>query len=300
MIDQAEQLRKLVKQQSGSQKKNTARVITVTSGKGGVGKSSISVNLAIGLAMEGKRVVVMDVDFGLANVEVMLGIRPQYNLADMMFREKTLQDVITKGPEGIGFISGGSGIQELTSLTREQIVNLTMHLAELDELADVIIIDTGAGIADAVLEFITASTEVLLVVTPEPTSITDAYALLKTLNRKADFSAEDMSIKVIANRVTNGSAGKELFEKMRVVVAKFLKFNLEYLGDIPQDDQVSKSIIRQKPIILSAPNSEAGKAMRMFAKKLSGSRIQVVDEKKGVAQLFSNLIRATNKKKRKG
>lgn len=299
MIDQAEQLRKLVKQQSGSQKKNTARVITVTSGKGGVGKSSISVNLAISLAMEGKRVIVMDVDFGLANIEVMLGIRPEYNLADMMFGGKTLQEVITRGPEGIGFISGGSGIQELTSLTREQIVNLTMHLSELDELADVIIIDTGAGIADAVLEFVTASTEVLLVVTPEPTSITDAYALLKTLNRKADFSAENMSIKVVANRATTGNAGKELFEKMSVVVAKFLKFNLEYLGDIPQDDQVSKAIIRQKPIVLSAPNSEAGKAMRMIAKKLNGSRVPVADEKKGIAQLFTNLIKTTQRRKEK-
>lgn len=300
MIDQAEQLRKLVKQQGGSQNKHTARVITVTSGKGGVGKSSISVNLAIGLAMEGKRVIVMDVDFGLANVEVMLGIRPQYNLADMMFQGKTLQEVITKGPEGIGFISGGSGIQELTSLTREQIVSLTMHLAELDDLADVIIIDTGAGIADAVLEFVTASTEVLLVVTPEPTSITDAYALLKTLNRKADFCAENMSIKVVTNRVVNAGAGAELFEKMSVVVAKFLKFNLEYLGGIPQDDQVSKAIIRQKPIILSAPNSEAGKAMRMLAQKINGTHIPVADEKKGIAQLFSNLINTTHRKKRKG
>ena len=162
-MDQAEQLRKLVKQ-GGSQQKNLARVITVTSGKGGVGKSSISVNLAIELARMGKRVLIMDVDFGLANIEVMLGIRPEYNLADMMFRGKSLADIVIKGPEGIGFISGGSGIHELTSLTREQIVNLTMRLVELDEMADIVIIDTGAGIADAVLEFVSASTEVLLTV----------------------------------------------------------------------------------------------------------------------------------------
>lgn len=299
-MDQAEQLRKLVKQQKSSQKKNIARVITVTSGKGGVGKSSISVNLAIGLARAGKRVIVMDVDFGLANIEVMLGIRPEYNLADMMFRGKTLREVITKGPEGIGFISGGSGIHELTKLTREQIVNLTMRLVELDELADVIIIDTGAGIADAVLEFVAASTEVLLVATPEPTSITDAYALLKTLNRKSEFSTENTSIKMIANRVTTESEGQELFEKISVVVAKFLEFDLEYLGDIPQDEQVSKAIIRQKPIILSAPNSEAGKAMRELAEKLGGICVPVADEKKGIAQLFTNLIKTTYKQKRKG
>ncbi|MCI8644845.1 MAG: MinD/ParA family protein [Lachnospiraceae bacterium] len=298
-MDQAEQLRKLVKQ-GGSQQKNLARVITVTSGKGGVGKSSISVNLAIELARMGKRVLIMDVDFGLANIEVMLGIRPEYNLADMMFRGKSLADIVIKGPEGIGFISGGSGIHELTSLTREQIVNLTMRLVELDEMADIVIIDTGAGIADAVLEFVSASTEVLLVATPEPTSITDAYALLKTLYRKSEFSAENTRIKVIANRVTAQNEGRELFEKINLVVKKFLKFGMEYLGDIPQDEQVSKAIIRQKPVVLSAPDSGAGKALRKLATKLAGASVPPPDERKGIAQLFGNLIRTTNWQKKKG
>lgn len=298
-MDQAEQLRKLVKQ-GGSQQKKLARVITVTSGKGGVGKSSISVNLAIELARMGKRVLIMDVDFGLANIEVMLGIRPEYNLADMMFRGKSLADIVIKGPEGIGFISGGSGIHELTSLTREQIVNLTMRLVELDEMADIVIIDTGAGIADAVLEFVSASTEVLLVATPEPTSITDAYALLKTLYRKSEFSAENTRIKVIANRVTAQNEGRELFEKINLVVKKFLKFGMEYLGDIPQDEQVSKAIIRQKPVVLSAPDSGAGKALRKLATKLAGASVPPPDERKGIAQLFGNLIRTTNWQKKKG
>ena len=292
-------MRKLVKQ-GGSQQKNLARVITVTSGKGGVGKSSISVNLAIELARMGKRVLIMDVDFGLANIEVMLGIRPEYNLADMMFRGKSLADIVIKGPEGIGFISGGSGIHELTSLTREQIVNLTMRLVELDEMADIVIIDTGAGIADAVLEFVSASTEVLLVATPEPTSITDAYALLKTLYRKSEFSAENTRIKVIANRVTAQNEGRELFEKINLVVKKFLKFGMEYLGDIPQDEQVSKAIIRQKPVVLSAPDSGAGKALRKLATKLAGASVPPPDERKGIAQLFGNLIRTTNWQKKKG
>ena len=298
-MDQAEQLRKLVKQ-GGSQQKNLARVITVTSGKGGVGKSSISVNLAIELARMGKRVLIMDVDFGLANIEVMLGIRPEYNLADMRFRGKSLADIVIKGPEGIGFISGGSGIHELTSLTREQIVNLTMRLVELDEMADIVIIDTGAGIADAVLEFVSASTEVLLVATPEPTSITDAYALLKTLYRKSEFSAENTRIKVIANRVTAQNECRELFEKINLVVKKFLKFGMEYLGDIPQDEQVSKAIIRQKPVVLSAPDSGAGKALRKLATKLAGASVPPPDERKGIAQLFGNLIRTTNWQKKKG
>ena len=210
-MDQAEQLRKLVKK--NTEPKSIARVITVTSGKGGVGKSSISVNLAIQLSRLGKKVIIFDADFGLANIEIMLGIRPQYNLADLMFRGKNLQDIITEGPEKIGFISGGSGIQELTSLTREQIIYLTQKLYQLDKLADVIIIDTGAGIADSVLEFVAASSEVVVVATPEPTSITDAYALLKTLNRKSDFSVDGTKISMLANRISNPEEGAELYEK---------------------------------------------------------------------------------------
>lgn len=299
MMDQAEQLRKLVKQNNGSAR-NIARVITVTSGKGGVGKSSISVNLGIELAKTGNRVIIMDADFGLANIEVMLGIRPQYNLADLMFHNKNIKDIITQGPENIGFISGGSGIHELTRLTREQIVNLTMRLVELDELADIIIIDTGAGIADSVLEFVAASAEVLLVATPEPTSITDAYALLKTLNRKSEFSTDNTRIRMVANRVANADDGKELYEKLNVVVSKFLNFELEYLGDIPQDEKVSHAIIRQKPIVLSAPNSGAGKALRDLAAKLNGTYEPTANGKKGIAQLFTNLIKTTYKSKQKG
>lgn len=295
-MDQAEQLRKLVRQNSNPPA-GIARVITVTSGKGGVGKTSTSVNLAIELSRAGNRVIVMDADFGLANIEVMLGIRPQYNLADVMFGGKSIAGIITQGPENIGFISGGSGIHELARMTREQIMDLTARLQELDELADIIIIDTGAGIADSVLEFVAASAEVLLVVTPEPTSITDAYALLKTLNRKSEFSTEHTRIRMVANRVGSGSDGRELFEKLRVVASRFLSFELEYLGDIPQDDQVSRAIIRQKPVVISAPNSSAGRALKELAKLLEGTSSEPVAEKKGIAQLFSNLIKSAHKQK---
>ena len=200
-MDQADQLRKMVNKQKKVRK--VSRVITVTSGKGGVGKSTLSVNLAIALSRMGKRVIILDADFGLANVEVMLGIRPQHNLADLMFRGKELKDIITEGPEGVGFISGGSGIQELSRLTRDQVIYLVQKLYELDELADIILGDTGAGIADTVLEFVSASNEVLVVATPEPTSITDAYALLKTLNRKSDFVKENTSIRMVANMIND-------------------------------------------------------------------------------------------------
>ncbi len=293
-MDQAEKLRKLVKEQAAP--RNVARVITVTSGKGGVGKSSISVNLAIALSRLGNRVIVLDADFGLANVEVMLGIRPQYNLADLMFRGKALSDIVTEGPENIGFISGGSGIQELTNLSKDQIVYLIQKLVELDERADIIIIDTGAGIADSVIEFVAASSEVLLVATPEPTSITDAYALLKTLNRKTDISMQDTVIKMISNRIDDYEEGIELYDKLSLVVSKFLNLKLEYLGAIQQDGSVSKAVMKQRPAIAVYPNSEFSKTITSFAKILCTNEALEQHSKKGIAELFTNLLRSRIKK----
>ena len=293
-MDQAEQLRKLVKNQGRQQ--SAARVITVTSGKGGVGKTSIAVNLAIQIQRMGKRVIILDADFGLANIEVMLGIRPKYNLADLMFRGKTLSEIITQGPEGIGFISGGSGIQELARMTKEQVMYLTQKLVELDAMADVIIVDTGAGIADNVLEFVTASSEVILVATPEPTSITDAYALLKALNRRAGFSREHTSIRMISNRVGSEAEGRSLYEKMSVVVDKFLNIQPEFLGIIPQDDMISKAVMVQKPITMAYPNSPAAKALQAIAGKLCDGMQQ--ESKKGITGLFSDMIRTKFRKAR--
>ncbi len=293
-MDQADKLRKMIKEQAAP--RNVARVITVTSGKGGVGKSSISVNLAIALSKLGHRVIILDADFGLANVEVMLGIRPQYNLADLMFRGKNLSDIITEGPESIGFISSGSGIQELTNLSKEQIIYLIQKLVELDERADIIIIDTGAGISDSVIEFVAASSEVLLVATPEPTSITDAYALLKTLNRKEDISLQDTVIKMIANRIENLEEGKELYDKLSIVVSKFLDLKLEYLGGVPQDAKVSKAVMKQKAEILLYPDSDFAMTISELADILCENIQQQPQRKIGIAQLFTNLLRSRIKK----
>lgn len=293
-MDQAEQLRKMMQQTDSKPK---ARVITVTSGKGGVGKTSISINLAIQLSKMGKRVVVFDADFGLANIEVMLGVRPQYNLADMMFRGKDLTDIITQGEEGISFISGGSGIQELASMNREQVMFLTSRLIALDKYADIVIVDTGAGISDSVLEFVLASTEVLLVATPEPTSITDAYALLKALNRKEEFVKEDTSIKMISNRVRNDAEGQNLFEKMSVVSDKFLHIPITYLGPVPMDEQISKAVMRQKPVSVINPDAPSAKAIKQIAEKLLELEPEEITEKRGMFQLFSNLIRNRMTKK---
>ena len=293
-MDQAEQLRKMMQQTDSKPK---ARVITVTSGKGGVGKTSLSINLAIQLTRLGKRVVVFDADFGLANIEVMLGVRPQYNLADMMFRGKDLTDIITQGEEGISFISGGSGIQELASMNREQVMFLTSRLIALDKYADVIIVDTGAGISDSVLEFVLASTEVLLVATPEPTSITDAYALLKALNRKEEFCKEDTSIKMISNRVKNEQEGLSLYEKMSVVSDKFLHIPIEYLGPVPMDEQISKAVMRQKPVSVINPEAPSAKAIKQIAEKILQLEEKEPSDKRGMFQLFSNLIRNRMTKK---
>lgn len=295
-MDQATQLRNIIKTTSNVQPKTTARVITVTSGKGGVGKSSISVNLAIGLRRMGKRVVILDADFGLANIEVMLGIRPRYNLADLIFKGKSLREIITDGPEGIGFISGGSGIQELTNLNRQQLIKLSHSLYELDQYVDVIIVDTGAGISDSVLEFVAASSEVLLVVTPEPTSITDAYALLKTLNKKSDFLTQNTTIKMIANRVGNPVEGKEIFDKLSVVVNKFLNIKVEFLGAIPQDNAISKAVIQQRPVTIGFPNAPSANAISELAIMLDSNTTLEQSSGKGIAHLFSNLMRLKQKK----
>ncbi len=294
-MDQADQLRKMVNKQKKVRK--VSRVITVTSGKGGVGKSTLSVNLAIAMSRMGKRVIILDADFGLANVEVMLGIRPQYNLADLMFRGRELKDIITEGPEGLGFISGGSGIQELSRLTRDQVVYLVQRLYELDEMADVILVDTGAGIADTVLEFVSASNEVLVVATPEPTSITDAYALLKTLNRKSDFVKENTSIRMVANRIKDAQEGENLHQKLSVVVEKFLNIQVDYLGGILNDNNCQKAVMQQEPVMLSYPNSNTARAVEGIAAKLLDIKTDN-EGQSGITQLFNRWMKNIYKKKK--
>ena len=289
-MDQAESLRNIIKKQEIDEKKRTARVITVTSGKGGVGKTSFSVNLAIQLHRLGKRVVVLDADFGLANIEIMLGIRPKYNLADLMFRGKSIQDVITYGPEGIGFLSGGSGINEMANLSREQVFWLIQKMEELDKEADVIIVDTGAGIGDSVLEFVAASEEVFLVATPEPTSITDAYALLKALNRNSSYMSEKTVVKMIANQVRGKKEADELFQKLGVVVNKFLDIDIDYLGAIPYDVNMQRAVMHQKPLSVADPDAQASQSVE----KIALSLLDMEKEKPravGIKQLFSNVIR---------
>lgn len=287
-MDQADKLREKVEMLK--EQTPTARVIAVTSGKGGVGKTSLSVNLALQFRTQGKRVVILDADFGLANVEIMLGIRPQYNLFDVVCNNMSIEDIITEGPNGIGFISGGSGVQDLVNLDKEQIKKLITKLVKLDGMYDVVIIDTGAGIADSVIEFVLNSPEVLLVVTPEPTSITDAYSLLKAVNRKKDFKREAKSIKVIANRVSEPKEGEEIFQKISIVASKFLNIQLEYLGYIPLDRRISTAVMEQKPISVSYPDSEPAKRFQNICGQLLD--IPINEEKNGIAKVLFSLIKS--------
>jgi flagellar biosynthesis protein FlhG len=270
---------------------NVKKVIAVVSGKGGVGKSSLAINLALQFRKKGKSVIIFDADFGLANIEVMFGAIPKYNLADMIFRGKGFKDIIVEGPEGIGFISGGSGINGLGNMNREQVQYLVYKLKELEMLADIIIIDTGAGISDSVLEFVAASGEVVLVTTPEPTSITDSYALLKALNARESFDAEICKIKVVANRVLNYEEGKNLFSKLEVVVTKFLKINLAFLGVIPMDMNMSKAIMQQKPISIAYPNSAGAKSVERIADGLLENKEAEGPKRNSLARAVANIIK---------
>lgn len=289
-MDQASQLRNVIKLQNQNQI-NTARVITITSGKGGVGKSNTAVNLAIQFRKLGKRVVIFDADFGLANVEVMFGAIPKHNLSDLIYHGMNIKDIITPGPMEIGFISGGSGIIGLNNLYREQIMYLIKCLSELNNLADVIIIDTGAGISDQVLEFVIASPEVLLVTTPDPSSLTDAYSLLKALYRNPNFSAQGSSLKVIANKCISAEEGIALYEKLNSVVSQFLNGSLEYLGMIPQDTVLEKAVRAQKTVSLYDPKAKSAKAYEEIADRLvNGENGEAPRVKWGISQLLTNFF----------
>lgn len=289
-MDQATSLRNIIKANSVAARPS-ARVLTVTSGKGGVGKSNVSINLAVQFKKMGKRVIIFDADFGLANIEVMFGAVPKHNLSDLVYQGKNIKEIITVGPMDIGFISGGSGIAGLSNLGRDYINYLIQNLAELDSLADVIIIDTGAGISDAVLEFLVASKEILLVTTPEPTSITDSYSLLKALSRHQNYNPEMTHVKVVANRTESPEEGKQLFTKLNAVVNRYLKMPIELVGIIPNDQQLQKAVMQQTPVSMQSPNSKSALAFSDLAKTLTTNSSEPIITKHGMAGFFANMVR---------
>ena len=208
----------------------------------------------------------------------------------MIYQGKNIKEIITWGPMDVGFISGGSGIAGLSNLSRDYLTYIVQNLAELDAIADIIIIDTGAGISDAVLEFLVASGEILLVTTPEPTSITDSYSLLKALNRHPRFSNDFCQIKVIANKVKSEDEAQSLYSKLNAVVSRYLKIPITYLGAIPRDPELSKSVMQQMPVALQAPKSKSAIAYESIAGTLMNKEVSKDVKKRGMAAFFSHIV----------
>ena len=240
------------------------QVIAVTSGKGGVGKTSVSVNLAVSMAMSGKKVMLLDGDLGLANVDVMLGLQPKYNLADVIEGKCSLEDTLLKGPNDLLIVPASSGKRQMAQLTQAQNAGLIQAFSDLHRSLDVLIVDTAAGIADSVITFSQASQEVIVVVCGDPASITDAYALIKVLNR--DHGVE--RIQVLANKVHNTIEAREIFENLRRVAERFLDVTLNLVGAIPNDEWLRRAVRKQKAVVDLYPNSPSAEAFQTLSRKI--------------------------------
>ena len=238
------------------------RVISVANSKGGVGKTNVSVNLAVSMASQGKSVVLFDADLGLANVDIALGLKPEYDIRHVISGERTLEEVLVDGPKGVKIVPASSGVAEMANLSAEQQAGLVRAFSELSMPVDTLIVDTGAGIEPAVLTFASACQEIIVVICDEPTSITDAYALIKVLNKDCGVQR----FQVLANMVDNETQGRQLFEKISRVADRFLDINLGYVGAIPRDDYLRKAVQQQSPVVQSFPRSQSAKALMKLAK----------------------------------
>lgn len=237
------------------------QVIAVSGGKGGVGKSNISVNLSVALAQLRRRVVLLDADLGLANVDVLLGISPKYTLADVLAGTCDLEDVLITGPAGIKIVPAASGVQRMAELSPQEHAGLISAFSDLSDQVDILIIDTAAGISDTVVSFTRAANEVLVVVCDEPSSITDAYALIKLLNKEHGVQR----FRVVANMTRTATEGQLMYTKLNTVCERFLDVTLQYVGQVPFDETVRKAVQKQKALLEFAPNCKAAQAVRQLA-----------------------------------
>ncbi len=256
------------------------RVMSVSSGKGGVGKSNIVINLSLALDRLGYRVLIMDADLGLANIDVLLGLTPKFNMSHVLNGQKMLDEVIVDGPGRVKIMPASSGIQELTRLTDEQKLLFLELLDGLETDTDILLIDTGAGISDTVLYFNLAANERIIVVTPEPTSLTDAYALIKVLYSRHG----ERHFRILVNSAANESAGKAIFGKISKVADHFLDgLSLDYMGTIPHDTAVTKSVLQQRALLEAFPETPASKAFMRVAENVRRNRPSV---NQGTIQFF--------------
>ena len=240
------------------------QVIAVTGGKGGVGKTNVSVNLSTALAEAGRRVVLMDADLGLANVDVLLGIKTRYTIANMLAGECTLADVMVETPSGVKIVPASSGTQSMVSLSAHEHAELVHAFSDIEDQLDILVIDTAAGISESVVSFVRAAQEVLVVVCDEPTSITDAYALIKLLNRDCGMNR----FRVLANMVRSEQEGRNMFTKLTTVTDRFLDVALQYVGSIPYDESVRSAVKKQQPVFKAFPRSKSAVAIGQLAQKV--------------------------------
>jgi flagellar biosynthesis protein FlhG len=254
--DQAAGLRRMV----GA---GPVKVIAVTGGKGGVGKTNVSVNIAVSLAEMGRRVMLLDADLGLANIDVVLGLHPKYDLSHVLSGERGLDEVVLEGPGGILVVPGASGIQQMAELSPAEHAGLIRAFSDIGSDLDVLIIDTAAGISDTVISFSRAAQELVVVVCDEPASITDAYAMIKLLNREYGVDR----FRVLANMTRTPQEGRNLYNKMCRVTDKYLDVMLTYMGSIPYDENLRKAVKSQKPVVQAYPRSQVTKIFKNLAQK---------------------------------
>lgn len=256
-VDQAAGLRRM-------NQSRPVRVIAVTSGKGGVGKTNVSVNLAVAMMKLGREVMLLDADLGLANVDVLLGLQPRYNLSHVISGERTLKEILVTGPARLKIIPAASGTKRMAELSPAEHAGIVHAFSELDNGLDALIVDTAAGISDSVVTFSRAAQEVIVVVRDEPTSITDAYALIKLLSREHGVRR----LRVLANMVHSQQEGLELFAKLSNVTTRFLDVTLDYSGSVPYDDYLRKAVQRQRAVVEAFPRSQAALAFKKLARSV--------------------------------
>jgi flagellar biosynthesis protein FlhG len=280
--DQANGLRKM------TNPPQPVKVIAVASGKGGVGKTNVTVNLGVALASQGKQVLLMDADLGLANIDVMLGLHPQYNLLHVLDGSKTLAEIIVEGPAGLKIIPAASGIQKMAELSPAEHAGMIQAFSEMEQHIDILLIDSAAGIADSVISFTRAAQEVIIVVCDEPASITDAYALIKLLSREYGVD----HIHIITNMTRNIQEGRELFNKVSMVCERFLDVNLDFMGIVPFDEDLRRAVKKQRAVVEYIPRSKAATAFTHLSKKIN--HWPVVKQPRGHMEFFvERLIEAS-------
>lgn len=262
MYDQAEGLRLLARQML-----RKARVIAITSGKGGVGKTNIAANLGISLAEMGRRVIVIDADLGLANVDVLLDITPRYNISHVVSGEKEMVDILVRGPGGMWLVPGASGIWKLANLAEREMEMLIAGCERLEREADFILLDTSAGISRTTMDFVCSADEVIVVTTPEPTSVTDAYAVIKILAQ----NERPPSLNLIVNMAANSIEAAKVADGIGSVVGRFLNVYVEKLGYVLSDPYVPASVRHRKAFVLEFPKSHASYCVKNLAYALSNS-----------------------------